>query len=280
MFATFVIILPSEFTGGEIHVSHGGEHMVFDNAKDSAFETTSLAWYTDVTHEVKAITSGYRLALSYHLIDTSPGITSPHLPSDHSSLQHLHEIFSRWLNNEYPPLKVNQAVGYVFIHQYSNSSLEDSIFKGKDQHVASILNQVGDMKGIIALMGWLNVHIDGKTADHGPQIYEAYSHLPGYCPETPEFGPYTGRWDYPVMSYVFEKLFRVDRLRDMQGKMTRITKIELDYGNIIPCRAFSGVHPDDFKLGEGYYGNVRSIVSKYFVPVAYFYLGGSICRLQ
>ena len=40
-----------------IHLSHGGESKVFDNAKDSAFDTTILAWYTDVTHEVKEITS-------------------------------------------------------------------------------------------------------------------------------------------------------------------------------------------------------------------------------
>jgi hypothetical protein len=77
MFATVVVVLPSELTGGDIHVSQNGDTGVHDTSENSAFETEFLAWYTDVTHEVREITSGYRLALSYHLINTSPDI-SPH----------------------------------------------------------------------------------------------------------------------------------------------------------------------------------------------------------
>jgi len=102
MFATLVVVLPSKFTGGEIHVSHGGERKVFENAEDSAFETTIHGWYTDVTYEVKEITSGYRLALSYHLINNSPDIDVPHLSGSDSSLQRLREIFYKWSHDEHP----------------------------------------------------------------------------------------------------------------------------------------------------------------------------------
>jgi hypothetical protein len=274
MFATLVIILPSEFTGGEIHLSHDDEDMVFDNAKDSAFETTSLAWYTDVTHEVKEITSGYRLALSYHLINTSPGISPPHLPSDHSSLQRLREIFSKWSNDEYPSPKVNEAVAYAFTYEYSSPSLQEAIFKGKDQHIASILKHVGDKEGVLVLMGWLNVHVEGSTGDHGWQIYEGYSN------SSPEYGHDTGGYDSPVMSRVYETKAWVEDLRDMQGKSVGITKIGLDGESILPLKAFRGVSPDESKLQEGFYGNVCWIILKLFVLVTHFRSGGGISRVQ
>lgn len=256
MFATLVIILPSEFTGGEIHLSHSDKNMIFDNSKDSAFETTSIAWYTDVTHEVKEITSGYRLALSYHLINTSPGISPPHLPSDHSSLQHLREIFSRWSNNKYPLLKVNQAVAYAFTHEYSNASFQEAIFKGEDQRIASIIKHVGDMEGVLVLMGWLSARVDGSTGDHGWQTFE------GYLTSTPEYGQDTGTYDSPVMSHVYETEIWVEDLRDMEGKSAGISKIKLGDDSILPYRAFRGVDPDESKLREGFWGNVRSIISK------------------
>jgi len=85
MFVTLVVALPSGFTSGGIHVSHSGGEGVFDNVKDSAFETMILAWYADPT-------PGYRFVLPYHSINTSPGVTSPHPPSGDSNLQRLREI--------------------------------------------------------------------------------------------------------------------------------------------------------------------------------------------
>lgn len=273
MFATLVIVLPSEFTGGEIHVSHNGESKVFDNAKDSAFETTILAWYTDVTHEVKEITSGYRLALSYHLINTSPGIGSPHLPSGDSSLQHLREIFSKWSGNQYPSLKANQVVAYGFTHEYSSASLREVILKGEDQHITAILKDAGDSEGLLTLMGWLNASVEGGTADHGWQIYEGYD-------DSPEYGWDTGTYDRPVMSHVYEAKLWVDGIQDMQGRKVGIGRIKLDMTNILPYRAFSGVEPDESKVGEGFWGNVRSIRLGSFTHATHIRLGGCNCRVQ
>lgn len=253
MFATLVVVLPSEFTGGQIHVSHGDESMTFDNAKDSAFETTVLAWYTDVTHEVKEITSGYRLALSYHLINTSPGLSPPRLPDDDSSLQHLREIFSEWSNHKYPPLRVNHAVAYAFTHEYSSASLQEVIFKGNDLHIASMLKHVGDAEGVLVLMGWLNAHVEGSTGDHGWQTYEGEE-------GSPEYGWDSGTYDCPVMSHVYETKFWVEDLRDMQGKRIGMSKIKLGDGSILPYRAFSGLEPDQSTINHGFWGNVRSIL--------------------
>jgi len=241
MFATLVVVLPSEFTGGEIHLSHGSENKIFDNAKDSAFETTILAWYTDATHEVKKITSGYRLALTYHLINTSPGIGSLHLPSGDSTLQHLREIFSKWSNNEYPSLMGDEVVAYRCTHLYSGASLREVILKGEDQHIASSLKHAGDSEGVLVLMGWLNASITGCTGDESCETYEGYG-------DSPEFGHDTGTYDSPVMSHVDEAKMWMDGIQDMQGRNVGIARIKLDESSILPYRAFSGLEPDESKL--------------------------------
>lgn len=259
MFATLVIILPSAFTGGEIHVSHGGENKVFDNAEDSAFDTTILAWYTDVTHEVKEITSGYRLALSYHLINTSPGINPPHLPNGDTCVQSLRKIFGKWARDEYPALEVNQAIAYYFLHEYSRTSLRHVMVKGNDQHVASILRNAAESEGMVVLLGRLNAHIEGRTGDHGWQIYEGEG-------DSPEYGADEhGRQDCPIMSHVFDANIWVDEVQDLQGRETAITKISLAAGSILPYRVFSGEWPDSARLAQGYYGNVRMIKSRTMV---------------
>lgn len=274
MFATLVITLPSEFMGGEIHVSHGDQSMVFDNSKDSAFETTSLAWYTDVTHEVKEITSGYRLALSYYLINTSPGVGPPHIPSDDSGLQHFREILSKWSNGGYPSLKVNPVVAYVFAHEYSTASLREAIFKGADQRIVSIFKHLGDTEGVIALMGWLNARVQGSTASEGWQIFG------GYYTSAPEYGYDKGDYHSPVMSHVHETKIWVEDLRNMQGKGIGLAKIKVHRDSLLPYKPFRNVGPDESEMGEGYWGNVRSVVSKSFVFVTDFHLGGGKCRIQ
>lgn len=273
MFATLVVVLPSEFTGGEIHVSHDGESKVFDSAKDSAFETTILTWYTDVTHEVKEITSGYRLALSYTLIDTSSGINAPQLPSSDSCLQHLREIFSKWSRDEYPSSKANEAVAYGFTHLYSNVSLRRGIIKGEDQHIASFLKQAGDSEGVLVLMGWLNICVEGSTGDHGWQTYEGYE-------SSPEYGPHIGTTYDPVMSHVDEAKIWVDGIQDLKGREVAISQIKLDRDSILPYRAFSGEMPDDSKLEKGFWGNVRPIKSKSYVHETHICLGRSTSRVQ
>jgi hypothetical protein len=214
MFAILVVILPSEYTGGEIHVSHDGGSTIFENAKGSAFETTILAWYTDVTHEVKEITSGYRLALTYHLINTSPGIVSSIPLSDDTSLQNLREIFSRWSDNIYPPLAVNQAVAYAFTHEYSSASLGEAIFKGKDHCIASFLKDAGDAESVLVLMGWLSAHVEGRTGDDGWQVCEGDG-------DRPDYGHNSGTYETPVMSHVLETEFMVEDVPRYGGKEGR-----------------------------------------------------------
>jgi hypothetical protein len=123
MFATLVIVLPSCYTGGQVHVSHAGLSKVFDLAPDSLQQTFALSWYTDVVHEVKPITSGYRLALSYNLIHTSKVVPRPTLPNMHTAVTRLRHVMHKWSKDAYPTMH-KPMLAYIFSHQYSAINLE------------------------------------------------------------------------------------------------------------------------------------------------------------
>lgn len=60
-----VICLPSAHEGGEIILRHNGAEQRFSTA---SYQPSAACWYSDVTHEVLEITSGYKLVLTFNLV--------------------------------------------------------------------------------------------------------------------------------------------------------------------------------------------------------------------
>ena len=69
MFGSLVIGLPSKHAGGELVVSFEGKTTAIDFSKLSPnYEIPYCAFYADCTHEIKPLTSGYRVVVVYNLI--------------------------------------------------------------------------------------------------------------------------------------------------------------------------------------------------------------------
>jgi len=75
MFGTMVVLLPSNYEGGELVVRHDGKEKMFDFAKGSEFNVHYLAFYADCQHEIKEIRSGFRLCLVYNLFHRDSGVS-------------------------------------------------------------------------------------------------------------------------------------------------------------------------------------------------------------
>jgi hypothetical protein len=142
MFATIVIILPSEYSGGKVRVSHGTKKTTFDTAASSAVDFTLLAWYTDVKHEVKRITSGFRLALSYKLIHTARNTLPPSIPDSDAAIANLTAVLRNWEDNRYADADEVNQVAYILDHEYSSKSLKRASLKGADAHLVGVLVQI------------------------------------------------------------------------------------------------------------------------------------------
>ncbi|KAK5952122.1 hypothetical protein OHC33_007009 [Knufia fluminis] len=142
MFGTLVISLPSKHEGGKVVLQHNDIQEVFDSAKSSPFETSFAAWYSDVSHEVQKVQSGYRIVLTYNLVQTS---TSPcQAPPDGEGKSRMIaalEDFTSAITEEivdntehFPSYMI-----YKLTHLYSESNLNLSSLKGWDSMAAQYL---------------------------------------------------------------------------------------------------------------------------------------------
>ena len=240
MFASLIIVLPSKFEGGEVHVSHANKKDVFDISPSSELTTSALAWYTDVIHEVKPVTSGYRLAVSYNLVNASPGLPPPHLPDMHSAVSAVEEIFHKWRKGGYGNPDFSGTIAYLLDHEYSQANLEFAALKGKDATLVSNIREVAEKQGISLHIGLLACEVTGDADVYGSDD---------------EWGP------PPKMEVVHETEYRIEGLYDLDGDLAEggdpiILNPEFD---MIPQDpGFEGQDPDDQEF-EGYTGNVSSL---------------------
>ena len=155
MFGTLVISLPSEH--GDIKLSHHGETKNFTTATQSAYQYQYIAWfdlskslivimsdecrYADVMHEVRPVTSGYRLVVVYNLVQTSPGLTqsAARLSSEKNKLEKTLAAWHRGVKkgNDSAPV----FLAYALDHEYTEASLNLDSLKGLDKVKANCLVQ-------------------------------------------------------------------------------------------------------------------------------------------
>ncbi|KAJ2928449.1 hypothetical protein H1R20_g8653, partial [Candolleomyces eurysporus] len=167
VFATIIFILPSAFEGGNIHISHSGTKVFIDVAKNSELNTSVLAWYTDVIQELKPITSGYRLALIYNLIHTSPDVPLPSLPNMQGAVTGLREVLTRWKNGVYKVEQEPPLIAYILSHQYNlvDFGKGSQCLKGSDAHKVAHILPLAEELGFSVCLANLTCTQHGEAED-------------------------------------------------------------------------------------------------------------------
>jgi hypothetical protein len=120
MFAYALVILPSQFEGGNARFFNGSDKKsgVIDVSPDAEFSTSILTWYPDIAFTLDPLTSGYRLSLEYIVeIDDLPSIRQ-HLPSLAKAArlrEGVRTVLKRWERCEYqipyPPMIIHTQNG-------------------------------------------------------------------------------------------------------------------------------------------------------------------------
>lgn len=236
MFATIVIVLPSKFEGGAVHVSHGDSSKILDCSPSSHTDTTVLAWYTDVEHEVKDITSGYRLALSFNLVHTTRSLR-PALPTPFSSANRLREVLTSWRDDDGGLSKII----YLLNHKYSQANLSGSALKGADAQLISILEEVARPLGF--RLGLANL----ICAESG------YSNV-------------MSEWEEVTMDEVEETTVEIKHLVDLHGELIQDAFEYEVKTDVIPDKFASDITAgsyDDEDDHGGYTGNVSRCQSSH-----------------
>lgn len=157
MFASMVVVLPSPFKGGDVHLSHAGLSSVIDCAAGSLLRTSIFACYTEVTQEMKPVSSGYWLALAYNLVHTT-NAPRPSPPSKYSAVEKLCRVLLSWKQRkEAIPLKVI----YLLDDAYPQDNLKGDVLKGKDAQKVAILDLLAQELDFRLTLASIESHVTG-----------------------------------------------------------------------------------------------------------------------
>jgi hypothetical protein len=174
MFATLVVVLPSRFSGGKVYVTHGSITKALDCSPNSRHQTSVIAWYTDVKHQIKPITAGYRLAISYNLIREKEMLWKP-LPSGHPYVVQLRKILLSWKDcpkGRYRPAKLVCLLAY----KYTHANLRRSALKGVDACKLTIIHTVSSELGFRLAFAQVQCHLSGNADDDSDEDAVFYRH--------------------------------------------------------------------------------------------------------
>lgn len=275
MFGTLAICLPSKHTGGDIHLSHHGVEHIINTDESSECDYLYAAWYADVTHEVKPVTSGNRLVLIYNLVQTNPAMHTP--PSDFMyTTSRLKAVFSYW--DEACNEGVEGCPGflvYKLSHEYTKAALSCDFLKGSDSTILYNLKEAGRDKGFIFYLAHIEKEVVGSCEDddyYGQGPYYGQERYHGYSedPEDPEdmdsqdmdsdaetlpvsrSASSQSLGDCHKIIDVIDSSLKLTRVVDEDGRVVA-DEVDLDMADIAQGNIFSRA-PDDEDY-SGYTGN-------------------------
>lgn len=159
MFATIVIVLPSPFTGGDVHLSHNKIAQVYNCSEDSKLATHVMAWYTDVKHEIKPVKSGYRLALSYNLVRTTATFRPP-LQTNELLAENITRVLQAWQERRSDPSTPEKII-YRLSHRYSVANLKGDALKSVDGQRFSVLLPIAERLGFRIGLAHVDCELNG-----------------------------------------------------------------------------------------------------------------------
>ncbi len=154
MRATLVVLLPSAYEGGALVVTHGDRRVVHDTATERRDQITFLGLYTDCLHEIRPVTSGYRVALTYGVhVDGAaapPAVAEGSFPDLQGALR---AHFGAGPVEEGPAWLV-----YLLDHHYAAQSLDWASLKNGDRVHVDALRAVASELAYDVYLALADVH--------------------------------------------------------------------------------------------------------------------------
>jgi len=160
MFATLVVVLPCDYSGGELIIRHRGQEVRVDLHRDEPSEAAFAAFYADCPHEVLPIASGYRLALIYNLVRVGPG-PLPQAPDYGTEQQRLVQLLGGWNTSTAAPDETPAKLVYPLEHAYTQAEIAFAALKGKDAAIAQCLIPAAAAAGCDLHLALLTVTASG-----------------------------------------------------------------------------------------------------------------------
>lgn len=166
MIGTLVVALPSVFKGGALVIEHHDEKVSYRGSPD---RLTLVAFYADCHHEVRPVTDGYRVVLTYNLF--LEGGTDARRPPTGKPLEAMvrcvRSYFEtprparHWRSSEGPP----DRLVYLLDHEYTQKGLSWRALKNGDAARAALLRHVAERLDCEIALALADVHESWSCED-------------------------------------------------------------------------------------------------------------------
>jgi hypothetical protein len=240
MFGTLVTCLPSAHEGGNVVLKRCGKKMV---NKTSEAAQSYACWYSDVTHEVLPVHSGYRWVLTYNMaIDQHA--QRPSAALKRSETRALRQALRRWPDD---------GPGYLLHtldHHYTQANVCLDNLKTRDMAQVQTLQGAAEELDLDIFLALIEKEEMGNV-EYAPSSRGGYYgyHRYGYDDEDDE----DDEESYHHIDDVLEETYRIKSLFDLRGGLVA-EDLSFDIEHMLDLEAFEDVDCDEEDY-EGYMGN-------------------------
>jgi predicted 2-oxoglutarate/Fe(II)-dependent dioxygenase YbiX len=260
MFATLVVVLPSDYDGGELLVQHKGREVRLDLRRDEPSEAAFAAFYADCLHEVLPVVSGYRLALIYNLVrkEAQP---LPKPPGYELEQQQVVTLLRAWTEQQesVPEAESDPAIAptkliYPLEHAYTQAELGFSALKGADAAVASVMTPAAHQSDCDLYLALVSIAESGWAEYAGGGGYRR------------------GYWDDSDAEFeigeVEESSLTVHDWRHPDGSCPPLGQLPFLLDELSPPDAFEDLEPDELDFQEAA-GNAGATFDRLYQRAAF-----------
>ena len=132
-----------------------------------------FGFYSDCYHEIKKVTEGYRVTLTYNVSVVPPKVSSQSSPKINNQKPLSHAIQSYFEKPTSDPSKhgdqsQKRKIVYLLNHQYTPKSLSPNMLKGVDNYTFHALKQISSELGLSIFLVLANTHEIWNCVDEKP----------------------------------------------------------------------------------------------------------------
>ncbi|MEM5372971.1 2OG-Fe(II) oxygenase [Paraburkholderia azotifigens] len=245
MFASLVVALPSASCGGELIVRHRGREVCLDLCCVDSAAVSWAAFYADCVHEVRPVTSGFRLVLIYNLART--GRRQPAAPPAYESEQSaITALLRRWVKGKDSPNDTSpEKLIYPLEHAYTAAELAFAALKNADAAAAGVLVRAADEADCDLHLALVSIDESGSAE------YTGYS-------SRRRSRRYRERYDDDDDAYdddfeigeIIERTLTVSEWRRPDDSKASIHALPFEETELCPPGSLDGLEPDEQHFHE------------------------------
>jgi hypothetical protein len=247
MFGTLVVALPSAHKGGDLLVRHAGRESVVSLCNSDPGEVRYAAFYADCEHEVRPVTSGYRVCLVYNLVQTArSGLPAP--PDNRQAVESAVKLLEPWTASDGEPRKLV----YLLEHRYTQAALSFAGLKGTDAARASVLKEAAWRAGCALHLGIVHIEESGWAEYSGDGGYHSRGRRQrGWDEDEPEDDlDDTGDDEDFEIGEVCDGRYFIAEWRNASDRPVAFGEIPLEDDEVLPAGALDQAKPDEQHFAE------------------------------